>query len=182
MFYTKKAEPKKQSQNYDWLLATVESIGKLLFFFFTQPYRGIIYRVKENPNHLFYMLCVQTVGLVIGFFGGFHWMYRVYEDSFWVRVISPEIFRHIQLLTFLFIGHLYLFVWRMPYLRRESVCNRAFERLGLVPACNGGKIRLLTDMKVDEEQRCLVVANPGLSISTYQARKKDLENMLKKHI
>lgn len=182
MFYTKKSEPKKQNQDYDWLLATVESVGKILFFFFTQPYRGIIYRVKENPNHLFYMLCVQAGGLLVGVFGGFQWLYRVYEESFWVRVISPEIFRHIQLWTFLFIGHLYLFVWRMPWLRRESVYNRDFERLGLVPACNGGKIKLLTDMKVDEEQRCLIVANPGLSLSTYQARKEDIEAMLKKNI
>src|SRR3990167_2566575 len=172
----------KKNPDFDWLTRLLDSALALLIFFFTQPYRGIIYRIKENPNHLYYMFYFQTVCVVLGYFWGFSWLFTSYERSFFAHIISPAIFKHIEVLTFFFSGHLYLFIWRMPWLRRESVFNSAIERLGLVPACNGGKIKLITDRKLDEEQRCIVIANPGLSLSTYKSKKEDIEAMLKKNI
>lgn len=172
----------RKNPEFDGLTRSLESVLALLLFFFTQPYRGIAWRIKENSNHLYYMLYFQTIGLVIGYFWGFLWMITFYEKSIFSYVISPVIFNHMEIITFLFLGHLYLFAWRMPQLRMESAFNRDFERLGLVPACNGGKIKLITDRKLDEEQRCIVVANPGLSLSVYKSKKEDIKAMLKKNI
>lgn len=179
MLYTPKKQQKKQdTQNYDWLIAYTEAIGKLLFFFFVQPYKGIFWRIQQCPKHLFYILCVQSIFLLAGHLGMFHWIFNLYQDSFFSKIISPTWFQHVKLITFFAVGHLYCLMWRIPWLRKENFYNRAFTQLGLVPKYNEGKIRFKNDIPAEHDQRCLRLFNPGIPAEEYQAKQKHLEAML----
>jgi len=169
----------KQSQSYDWLVNLAEGILKALFFLFYEPYKGIRHRCKENPKHLKYILILQLLGAIFARLGLTTVLYNAYLNSFLVKVIPQEAFRFSPLFIAFAVGHIYCLIWRLPWLRKETNCNRAFKQLGMVPACNDGKIKFLSDTKIDNEQRCLCVSNPGLPLEEFQKRRMNLEAMLK---
>lgn len=150
-------------------------IGRGLYFFCVEPYKGIKQRIQSNGNHLTYILLLQTVGVLLYLL----FLDRAFTNFFMAKrldtVVSWYWLYGRGLFVLWVIAHLYLLFWRLPWLKKESRYNRGFIEIGLVPSYKSKPISFITEYPLDQSQWRVVLSNPGLPLSSYKEKKEAIE-------